>query len=97
MTTVRRAGVEFEVTLRRSGTVRLRHRDGDKMIDHGDICRWERVPTHRIVFVRLHDGIFPPITDGDRPPTRTETPIGSAPGCVVDQWLHTHRSRLEQL
>ena len=40
MTTVRRAGVEFEVTLRRSGTVRLRHRDGDKMVGHGEVCRW---------------------------------------------------------
>ena len=95
MTTVRRASVEFEVTLRRSGTVRLRHRDGDKMVDHGDVCRWERIPTHRISFVRLYDGIFPPTEAGYRPPPpRLETPLGSAPGCVVDRWLAVNRAKV---
>lgn len=97
MSVVRRDGIEFEVTLRRSGTVRLRHRDGDTMVDHGDVCRWERIPSPKIAFVRLYDGIFPPLTAEFRPsPLRTEPPRQSAPGWVVDQWLHTDRGRLEQ-
>lgn len=83
MTTVRRAGVEFEVILRRSGIVRLLHRDGDEMVDDGEVCRWERIPTHRIVFVRLYDGIFPPRSADPR----IEAPRQNAPGYVVDEWL----------
>ena len=96
MTTVRRAGAEFEVTLGRSGAVRLRHRDGDTMVDHGDICRWERIPTPRIVFVRLYDGIFPSRSPEDRPPSPgTEPPLNSAPSYVVDRWLAINKGQLE--
>lgn len=95
MSTVRRDGVEFEVTLRRSGAVRLRHRDGDAMVDHGDVCRWESIPTPRIAFVRLFDGIFPPRAPEDRPPpVGTEPPRQSAPGYVVDKWLAVNRARV---
>lgn len=95
MSIVRRDGVEFEVTLRRSGTVRLRHRgDGVRWVDHGDVCRWiswkmPRNSRTRIMFAYLYDGIFLPLkpADGDLPCAGTLPPRLSAPGYVVDRWL----------
>ena len=95
MSIVRRDGVEFEVTLRRSGTVRLRHRgDGVRWVDHGEVCRWipwkrPRNSRTRIMFAYLYDGIFLPLkpADGDLPCAMALPPRLFAPSYVVDRWL----------
>lgn len=97
MTTVRRAGVEFEVTLRRSGAVHLRHRGDDgRWVDHGDVCRWSVWMRFGHSWRWLHDGIFPSATTPE-PSQTCLAPRQEAPGWVVDRWLHVHQMRLEQL
>ena len=96
MTTVRRAGVWFEITMRRSGGVRLRHRGDDgRWVDHGDVCRWSVWTRFGHSWRWLHDGIFPAATTSV-PLQTCLAPRREAAGWVVDRWLHIHQVRLEQ-
>lgn len=88
MSTVHRDGVAFEVTFGRDGAVRLRERGAGGSVDHGEVCRYERVETPRHVFMQFYDGIFPPRAPGDRPyPPGSQATRSGAPGHVVDRWL----------
>jgi MOSC domain-containing protein YiiM len=88
MSTVHRDGVAFEVTFGRDGAVRLRERAAGGTVDHGEVCRYERIETPRHVFVQFYDGIFPPRAPDYLPyPPGSQASRSDGPGHVVDRWL----------
>ena len=94
MTRVHRRGVQFDVVLRNNGTVWLAHLDGPYWRHHGIVCHWQRDATPRIVFVTLHDGIFPPHGDNSPPGTSRRLTRPEAIEAAVDRWVALNADEL---